>query len=242
MIRPLEFRTALRRTTVAAAVVAIGLTLLPSASAARGVDQPSSGTSSQVTTAPDTRPGARMVARRSKVYIVGDSITYRSRSQVHKLAPKWEVDGVPSRGVWHLPRLLKQRLAARPLPKHVVIALGSNGSTTWHKQQYVDAVSLLPPTTRVTFTTMWRDPMRWGDPTRTPNKHSKLLRQYSGYVKQIARHRPNTCVFNWRAIARRQHEEVILADGVHPNRLGTKIWARGVHRTVKKCARRPLVR
>lgn len=146
-----------------------------------------------------------MLPRRSKVYIVGDSITYRSRLQVHQIAPKWAVDGVPGRPVWELPRLLSERMATRPIPKHVVIALGSNGSIAWHKPQYVNAVNLLPATTRVTFVTMWRNPERWGNPLKTPNKHSKLLRRYSKYVKQIARQRPNTCLYNWRKVAKNRH-------------------------------------
>lgn len=178
----------------------------------------------------------RMTVRPSRVYVVGDSITYRSRKQLLKRRPGWDVDGVSGRNVRTLPMLLTARMQMKPKPRHVVVALGANGHESWGKQDYIDAVGLLPRKTRVTFTTMWRNPEVWGPGVPQRGKRSTLMRQYTRYVQQIARQRPRTCVFKWHRRASRRPRQLILADGVHPTVRGKKVWARGVSRTVKKCA------
>ncbi len=181
-------------------------------------------------------PEADVVVRPSSVYIVGDSIAFHSRRQLHARKPAWQVDAVAGRNVRQLPELLEARMQLSPAPKNVVVALGANGHPSWGAEDYRAALELLPETTRVTFTTTWRDPQRWRPTKAGPGKLADLMDQYTRDVRQIARERPHTCVFNWHRRARRNAAKLILADGVHPTVKGRKVWARGVARTVKKCS------
>ncbi|MDP3892542.1 SGNH/GDSL hydrolase family protein [Nocardioides sp.] len=175
----------------------------------------------------------------SPVYVIGDSITRHGERRLQAREPRWDIDGVPGRNVASTDDLLEARMSGTRAPRHVVVALGSNGHREWSKAHYEGAVAVLPPTTRVTFVTMWRDPSVFGPDHPGVYKRPSAMRAYSRWVRQISQERPNTCLFNWRRVVR--HRPHLLSDGVHPTVQGRVVWARGVSRAVRRCAAQPLV-
>lgn len=160
-------------------------------------------------------------------FVVGDSITKHSRTTLLAMHPRWHVNGLGGRRVDRLPGILKRRLARGPAPRRVVVALGSNPSRDWTKDDYEAALAMLPATTTVLLVTMHRDPAVF------PNIQHRM-RFYSRWMREIAAERPRTCVFEWRLKAIRRPE--LLSDGVHPTPLGRRVWARGVDRELRTCA------
>lgn len=164
----------------------------------------------------------------SLVYVVGDSITHRSRQELRARRPNWDIDAVPGRRVTALPTLMRRRAKMPGNVRHLIIALGSNvdPKNQWSREDYRKAADTFGPNTTVTFTTMWRDRNRW------PNA-ARIVKKYSRYVGQIQNNRPLTCYFHWRKVAVKR--PWLIADGVHPTARGERVWARGVSNSVGRC-------
>lgn len=177
---------------------------------------------------------------RPRVFMVGDSITYRGyRANLHHDRPGWEVSTVPGRDVGTLPYYLQDRLADPARLDTVVIALGSNYTPGWGIAKYgqmVDLIHRARPRAKVVLVTTWRGPKtpkKYRITVRTSPRSASLI-AYS--MRRVAQQRRGfVCIANWRAYAHK-HPRQLDARKVHPRRgHGTRAWTRIVTRAVARC-------
>lgn len=159
-------------------------------------------------------------------WIVGDSITLQSSPNFRKRFHRFDTTAVSGLRVQELPRFVRARIARGPLPRHVVIALGTNQADTWsadprgNYQSVVDLIHRARPSAKIIFVTTYRDPRRAHLYTAG---NDKTMASYSRAMTQIAAGDPRVCISSWRWwIARNRHH---LYDGVHPSFPGRKKWA-----------------
>ena len=142
-------------------------------------------------------------------YVLGDSISALTSSELSARRPQWTINAVHGRGVSTLPELVGNLRAVDARPYRVVIELGSNQSPGWTKQDYEDAIAALPTSTRVLLVTPFKGRGGpWG-PTGV-----RATRRYAIWMTQIAAERPRTCIVPWRQRAKAHPEW--LRDRLHP--------------------------
>jgi hypothetical protein len=168
-------------------------------------------------------------AQPTGVYVIGDSIT---AGAAEYLPGWWHVDAEPGRNVDLLPEHLKLILAQNPSPRTVVVALGTNAVRGWSKQDYADAIGLLPAFTTVVFVTTYRNPDYWGG-VEDFRRQPWVQYHYSKWMNELTTERPNTCRVAWRY--RVKHHPGALYDGVHPRQTGRERWVDMVRLAVRDC-------
>ncbi|GAA4696972.1 hypothetical protein [Nocardioides nanhaiensis] len=165
------------------------------------------------------------------VLLLGDSVAWRAADELGALRPAWRVDAVPGRLVQALPGRLARQLRTGGVPSTLVVALGTNPGHHWVLDDYLDAVAVLPESTRI----VWVLPHRETQQTATNTAYaiaevSRVQRAMAG----AAAARPGSCLAEWGDEVARSPE--LLVDGVHPTREGEQVWAQLVTRAVDSCA------
>ena len=154
--------------------------------------------------------------------IIGDSISVQSgpvfKAEYH---PSFDLDAQNGRDLGTITAHVEARLAAAPAPRVMVLALASNDTAAFTRQQYVDTFDLIPSSTRVVMVTPYRDPAVF------PEQQDRLA-EISGWMKDLDRYRPNGVISSWRWTMLNESGAVaryISADGVHPTAEGREKWA-----------------
>lgn len=153
--------------------------------------------------------------------IIGDSISVMSSPYfLRTYHPSFDVDAENGRRLNTLPEHINARLAAGPAPKVMVLALASNDSPEFTRQQYVDAFDSIPSTTKVVMVTPYRDPAIF------PEQQTRLA-EINGWMKDLDKYRPNGVISSWRWTMLNEPDAVakyISDDGVHPTAAGRRKW------------------
>lgn len=163
-------------------------------------------------------PISEVLPATAPALMIGDSITYQSSDDVHRWRPDWILDGVPGRKVDTLDNLLGARTGLGERYPVAVLALGTNSVPGWRKADYVAAIDLLPADTQKVLVTPYvskREPIR-----------AYRARVYARMMREIAAARDDVTVVDWRA--RVSTRPWLLADGVHPNARGQRVFSRMV--------------
>ncbi|MBD8871077.1 SGNH/GDSL hydrolase family protein [Nocardioides donggukensis] len=175
-------------------------------------------------------PPAESVSARASVngrtVVLGDSLSYWGGGELRARVPGVEVRGKRGRPVTELPGMIEDYLATEGAPSRLVIALGTNNRAGWSKQDYVDAVSLVPARTEVVFMSVHRTPEVFGE------ERTRTMKRYSRWMRRIAEARPRTQVVPWRRKVIRNPD--LLRDGVHATyERGEDVWARMLARALR---------
>lgn len=159
--------------------------------------------------------------------LVGDSLSWRGHDELARLRPDWTLDAVPGRRVTQLKARVRAYLTGHVAPSTLVIALGTNPSSTWRKRDYLDAAAMVPAETRVLLVTPYR--------TAAGNDARAVARidTYDRWMREIATTRPLTCLTDWRTLAVEQPD--VLVDGTHQTPEGEDVWARLVTTSWDSC-------
>lgn len=238
--------TALLALLAACAVLSVpaatAATVKPRATFATSYDNPLDAPAAhagEVRGTPDTSPYlGKWTGYRPSYWVVGDSITAGGLASLRALGATWEVTSIPGRDVSTLPYYVAERMKHETPPTMVVIALGTNASPGWYQADYQAAVDLLPASTRVVFTTTYRDPKLWPN-TLDYRRRASIQPHYSQFMHHIDVSRPNTCINEWRGYIEPRYN--LLRDGVHPTTdRGYPAWAKRVVSAVHLCAARPM--
>lgn len=168
---------------------------------------------------------------RSRVLVVGDSLTWRGSDELAAAHPSWTVDGVRGRNVFALRRTLEAHLA-QETPEAVVIALGTNTASGYTKAHYRRAAALVPPRVPVVFVTPFRDPQR--DTSPSAWEHARRTATYAGWMRQLSQEGGGRrCVAHWRRLV--AERSWMLVDGVHQTARAERTWAAVVGSAVDRC-------
>jgi hypothetical protein len=174
-------------------------------------------------------PESLASARVPPVAVFGDSLTHHGSRPLLEARPRWHIDAVRGRHAVAYPRLFRAFQRAYGSPRRLVVALGTNeiGAS---RSFYHDVVSGLPDSTTVLFVSTYRDPAVHGA------DRAWTMARVAGWMHEVARSRPRTCVVPWRAQVMRRPE--LLRDGVHATPRGREVWARLVAETMTRCSSR----
>jgi lysophospholipase L1-like esterase len=169
------------------------------------------------------------------VWVAGDSITARSKARLRdrlrrSVRHAVYIDGVGGRNVTALDELVSQRLR-RGATDVMVLALGTNSSPSWTKDDYLGAVNAIPASTTVVLVTVYKSRAA---ATASPAVLRRMA-SYSRWMREIAAARSNVCVADWRKAASREPRR-LLEDGVHPSAAGKAVWVRLVGSAVDSCS------
>jgi lysophospholipase L1-like esterase len=159
--------------------------------------------------------------------VIGDSLTWHGKPHLAAIKPAWGIDGVRGRQANMLiPRIQAFYDTWGSMPKHLVIALGTNeeGAT---REMYQEACDMLPAANTVLFVTCYRDPAVFGQ------ARADKMEEISGWMAAIKNSRPNTCLVPWRNKVLNNPE--LLEDGVHCTPAGEKVWAKMVADNMDAC-------
>lgn len=158
------------------------------------------------------------------VIMVGDSLTEHGEPALHGLHPGWYIDGLGGRPVKDLGPCISVGIEERGNPQDLIVALGTNDSPGWTKDDYVEALELVPAWSRVHLVTTFADADRWGQQAYDNQAEN------SQWMREIAEERPRTWTIPWRYYA--QNKEFIgggvrlLRDGKHATHPeGEQWWA-----------------
>lgn len=155
-------------------------------------------------------------------WVVGDSLTVLGRSALQRrlepLVSEVEIDAVGGRPVAELDDLVKARLARGARPDVMVLALGTNPSAGWGRDDYARVVDRIPAGVAVVLVTVYR-----GEESSLPATVRSMDR-YSRAMRALAGERANVRTAPWRSAAS-QHPGRLLVDGVHQTVRGTRVWA-----------------
>lgn len=172
-------------------------------------------------------PGAQTSAEAASApytLMIGDSITRQGREELQALRPDWIIDGVDERNVDRLmPRLRRWIEVKGRKPAQLVVALGTNTSTTWEGEDYRRVRRLLPRA-RIEFVTPYRSTSTWG---------LRRTGEYADWMRRIARNNAGVCVAEWRRLA--ESDPTLLRDGVHPTAAARPTWADLVSSRMDAC-------
>lgn len=172
----------------------------------------------------DAAPTSASASGRPRLaWVVGDSIAVLGRAALRqRLASsvgEVEINAVSGRRVARLDALVKKRLARGDRPDVMVLALGTNPSPGWHRDDYERVVDTIPDGVAVVLVTLYRS-----DTSELPAV-VPTMQHYSRAMRSVACARANVCTAPWRAAASRRPGPLLL-DGVHPTSRGSRVWAR----------------
>ena len=175
-------------------------------------------------------PAGGALERPAGVLLLGDSVAWRAADELAALRPGWRVDAVPGRLVQALPGRLDRQVRTGGTPATLVVALGTNPGHHWVLGDYLDAVQVLPESTRV----VWVLPHREPQVSATNSEYAiAVVRRVQRAMARAAAARPLSCLADWGDEASRTPG--LLVDGVHPTREGEQVWAELVARAVDAC-------
>src|SRR5690349_3982347 len=104
----------------------------------------------------DDKAGATTVIMPNppRVAIIGDSITKHGEPYLHHSRPNWYIDAQRGRKVSKLPGRVDV-LASKfnSFPENVILALGTNETSSWRKSDYESVVKKFPEDVNVYFVT-----------------------------------------------------------------------------------------
>lgn len=169
-----------------------------------------------------------MSEARTNTIMIGDSLTYWGRPDLKSFRPDWIIDGVGGRLVGELPERVDHHLEENGIPNNLIIALGTNNTASWTKQDYVDQTEKVPSWVRVYFVTTYKD-INGGDNV-TPEQVARQT-ELSGWMQEIANERDRTYIIPWRNHV--IQGKVELRDAMHATHgEGELYWAKLVRNTV----------
>ncbi|SFI30675.1 SGNH/GDSL hydrolase family protein [Nocardioides psychrotolerans] len=163
----------------------------------------------------------------SGTLLVGDSLSWRANDELARLRPQWTLDGLPGRRVSQLLVRIRDHLATQVAPSTLVVALGTNSTTSWTKQDYLDATALVPEETRVLFVTPYRADV--GNDAAAVSR----VDSYDRWMREITAARPHTCLADWRSLV--VDDPDLLVDGTHQTPDGEAVWAQLVSSSWDAC-------
>ncbi len=173
------------------------------------------------------RPGEEKHKLTDRVFVIGDSVTWRAADEIARRHPTWAVDGRPGSALNSWTPRFESYLGTHTMPRTVVLALGTNGTRTT-RQDYLDALRLVPARTRVVLVTPYRDPAVYGQ------RRADLMTDIGHWMSEIVADRPHTCLAPWQVTATTRPD--LLVDGVHQQRSAERTWATLVARAASSCS------
>lgn len=168
-----------------------------------------------------------------KTFVIGDSITALGYEELRARQPGWFIFGIGGMNVEKSPEMVAHFLKWQPKPDMVVLALGTNASTTWTKDKLRATLALLPATTRVALVTTYRDPVKFHRDYWYEGSRAYFQGTYTTWMQEMVAERPHTCVVPWRGWIYRNQAR--LTDGVHPDQAGQTAWASLVDTYSARC-------
>ena len=161
------------------------------------------------------------------VVMIGDSLTWRGSDELGRLRPSFTLDGEPARP----PTELASRLAAFRTghgdPDGLIIELGTVPAKTFGRHDLEKAVRGVPRGTKVMLV------LPYYELNSDPVVVTPQSRKVDGWMRDLARSRPKTCVADWPAYVR-SHSGV-LQDGVHTTHAAEGRWAGWVSQQWSHC-------
>lgn len=165
-----------------------------------------------------------------------------SKGRLAALNPHITYDTISGSLVSTLKDRLRAHIADVGVPRRLIIELGTNTDPAWTKQDYLDAVKMVPRSTQVLMVTPYDPPNHTGDWSRGTYA-SRRTYWYARWMNQIARERPNVCVVPWRGTVLKHPNYLWWAPGstpknadagggVHPTAYGERVWARLIDRAM----------
>ncbi len=178
-----------------------------------------------VTTHAAVPSSARAAGSRERprlAWVVGDSLTILAGSALRRrlasLVGEVEIDAVTGRPVAELDNLVKARLARGARPDVMVLALGTNPSPGWDRDDYARVVDTIPADVAVVLVTVYRS-----DECSLPAT-VRTMQHYSRSMRSVAAVRANVSTAPWRSAAA-QHPGRLLVDCAHQTVRGARVWA-----------------
>ena len=161
------------------------------------------------------------------VVMIGDSLTWRGSDELGRLRPSFTIDGEPARPPTELGSRLGFFRAGHGQPDGLIIELGTVPAKTFGRRDLVRAVRSVPRGTRVMLVLPHYE-LKSHPVVVTPQS-----RKVDGWMRDLARSRPRTCVADWPAYVR--SHPGILQDGVHTTHSAEGRWARWISQQWGRC-------
>jgi len=154
-------------------------------------------------------PGSRVVvATRSKVYAIGDSVMLGARPALSSVIPSLTVDAKVGRYMSEGRKLVEQLSARNQLPEALIIHLGSNGPAN---RSDVEEIIKSAGGTKIVFVTV-KVPRRWESTSNSA-------------ISEGAADQPNVRVVDWKRLSEGCQGETFYEDGIHLKPTGAACYA-----------------
>ena len=161
-------------------------------------------------------------------YVVGDSVSWRSDSELAARKRDWILDLRPGRRLDELPGRLDWFRANHDSPDQLIVQLGTNRRQGFTEDDFRTTMATIPDDVPVLFLLPYR--ARNADnagPVRATRKYGK-------WMQRLAADRPLTCLGDWPKVAAANPER--LVDGEHPGARSEGWYARYLIRAWDTCA------
>ena len=161
------------------------------------------------------------------VVMIGDSLTWRGSDELGGLRPSFTLDGEPARPATELASRLASFRAGHGEPDGLIVELGTVPARTFGRDDLVKAVRSVPRGTTVMLVQPYFE--LHSDPVVVTPQSRKV----AGWMRDLARTRPKTCVADWPSYV--GSHPGILQDGVHTTHAGEGRWAQWISQQWGRC-------
>ncbi len=161
------------------------------------------------------------------VLMIGDSLTWRGSDELGRLRPAFTLDGEPARPPTELASRLAHFRAGHGQPDGLIIELGTVPASRFGRHDLVKAVRSVPRATQVMLV------LPHFELSSHPVVVTPQSRRVDGWMRDLARSRPGTCVADWPAYVR--SHPGILQDGVHTKHAAEGRWAHWISQQWRRC-------
>ncbi|XVG98556.1 acyltransferase family protein [Eubacteriales bacterium KG127] len=141
-----------------------------------------------------------------EILLIGDSVTLGMASYISENIDGIEVDARVSRNLGGGYDFLKERLAAKALPKNIIIALGTNTHRDY-KSLTESILEIIPKGNNIVFVVPY-DGRYYG-------KEEAYVEQYAEYLKKFQKAHPYVALADWRSIAHKNPQIFEGGDKLH---------------------------
>ncbi len=175
-------------------------------------------------TPPNQLPGTGSIATNTALSVygpdvtaIGDSVMVDAKPYLKQLLPGIDVQARVDRQLYQAPGLVARLKAEGHLGNRVILELGTNGP--FSKGQLTSLLKSLGPVKRIVLVNT-RVPRPWQTAVNTT-------------LAEVAKSWPNTVLVNWYQDSA-HHNSWFYPDGVHPNPIGAKIYAKLLVQALEK--------
>ena len=151
----------------------------------------------------------------ANVTIIGDSIVEGAKGEIKALMPKAEIDSKVGRQFSEGLTILDKLVKDSKLRKVLVFALGTNGIGTASASNIKKVIDEAGSDTQIVFVTNYT---KSNDYSSNNNNFAKAARGNS-----------NVTVVDWEALVSKNPNNYLSSDGVHPNSVGQKEFAKLIY-------------